>query len=145
MKNWFTSLNGAIALSIMALLSEAWRGFLDAMFAIPVDFPDATLMNLAAVIFVALFAGWAWALLVASRGSRGGLMAAFTINAVVILIIPVSWLLFYCPSTCRSEAGIFNLANTLNLILGLLAAIALGIQILQKKPILRASQPGAGA
>jgi hypothetical protein len=145
MKNWFTSLNGAIALSVMALLSEAWRGFLDAMFVFPVDFPDATLMNLAAVIFVALFSGWAWALLAASRGSWGGLMAAFTINAVVILIIPVSWLLFYCPSTCRAEAGIFNLANTLNLILGLLAAIALGMQILHTKPILRASQPGAGA
>ena len=29
MKSWFTSLNGAITLSVIALLTELWRAFLD--------------------------------------------------------------------------------------------------------------------
>jgi hypothetical protein len=134
MKNWFTSLNGAIALSVMALLSEIWRGFMDAMFVLPNDFGDEGIMNLAAVIFTVLFAAWAWLLVLASRSSRGGLIAAFAINGLVWLAIPVSWLFFYCPAACRADAGLFNLANTLNLIFGLLAAISLGIQIWRNNP-----------
>ena len=58
-------------------------------------------------------------------------MVAFGLNALVLLAIPVSWLFFYCPAECQAEAGIFNLANTLNLLFGLLAAVALGIQLRQ--------------
>ena len=88
-------------------------------------------MNLAAVIFTLLFAAWAWSLVVAGRGSRSGLITAFALNGLVLLAIPVSWLFFYCPADCRAGAGIFNLANSLNLIFGLLAAIALGFQFRQ--------------
>lgn len=129
MKDWFTSVQGAIMLSALALISEAWRGFLDAMFVFPVDFADEGLMNLAALIFTLLFTGWTWLLILASRGRRGALIGAFALNAVVLLAIPVSWLFFYCPAECRATAGIFNLANSLNLVLGLLAAIALGLQL----------------
>ena len=86
-------------------------------------------MQLAAIIFTLLFAGWTWSLWSAERGSRRGLRAAFLVNALVLLAIPVGWLLFYCPAACRAEAGIFNLANALNLILGLLAAASLGWQL----------------
>ena len=129
MKTWFTSLNGALALSTIALVTEAWRGFLDAMFILPIDIGDPGLMNLAAVIFTVLFGGWAWALFAARQGSRRALLAAFILNALVLLAIPVSWLFFYCPAACRADAGIFNLANSLNLIFGLLAALSLGIQL----------------
>ena len=129
MKTWFTSLNGALALSAIALLTEAWRSFLDAMFVLPVDIGDEGLLNLAAVVFTLLFASWTWSLIAAGRGSRRGLLAAFFLNALVLLAIPVSWLFFYCPAACRAEAGIFNLANSLNLIFGLLAAISLGSQL----------------
>jgi hypothetical protein len=128
MKNLFTSLNTAITLSVIALLTEVWRGFLDAMFVFPVDIGDESLMQLAALAFTLIFAAWAWSLILASRGSRRGLIAAFVINALILLAIPVSWLFFYCPADCRAEVGIFNLANTLNLIFGLLAALALGLQ-----------------
>ena len=131
MNTWFTSLKGALTLSAMALLTEAWRGFLDAMFVFPYDIGDEVLMNLAAIVFTVLFGGWTWSLIAAGRGSRGGLIAAFILNALVLLGIPVSWLFFYCPAACRADAGIFNLANTLNLIFGLLAAIALGLQLRQ--------------
>jgi ammonia channel protein AmtB len=131
MKNWFTSLQAAITFSVIALLTEAWRGFLDAMFVLPVDYGGETILNLAALIFTALFAGWTWALIAASRGSRPALVAAFVINALVLVAIPFSWLLVYCPSACRATAGIFNLANTLNLVFGLLAALALVYQLLR--------------
>jgi hypothetical protein len=53
------------------------------------------------------------------------LVAAFLINGLVLVAVPISWLLFYCPADCRADAGLFNLANTLNLVFGLLAAVAL--------------------
>jgi hypothetical protein len=134
MKNWFASLRGALALSILALLSEAWRGFLDAMFVLPVDFSDDSLLILASLIFTLLFSLWVWLLILASRGSRAGLLAVFILNALVLLAIPVSWLLFYCPSACRMDAGIFNLANSLNLIFGFLAAFSLGLNIWRSEP-----------
>ncbi len=129
MKNWFFSLNGAVTLSLLTLLSEMWRSFLDAMFVLPIDFSDEGVMQLAAVIFTMLFAGWAWVIWLAQQGSRRGLAAAFVINALVLLLIPVSWLFFYCPVDCRAEAGIFNLANSLNLLLGMLAGISLAAQL----------------
>ena len=129
MKTWFTSLNGALALSTIALVTEAWRGFLDAMFVLPIDIGDPGLMNLAAVIFTILFGGWAWALIAAWQGSRRALLAAFILNALVLLAIPISWLFVYCPASCRATAGVFNLANSLNLIFGILAAISLGFQL----------------
>jgi hypothetical protein len=128
MEDWLFSLGGAIALSALALLSNVWRGFLDAMFVLPNDLGDEVLLQLAAIIFTLLFAGWAWALIAAWRGSRRALFVAFVINASVLVLVPISWLLYYCPADCRAEAGIFNLANTLNLAFGLLAAVALGLQ-----------------
>lgn len=132
MKNWFFSRQGAVTLSLLTLLSEMWRGFLDAMFVLPVDFGDAGTMQLAAIIFTLLFAGWGWAIFVAWRGSRHGLIAAFAINALVLLAVPVGWLFFYCPAACRADAGVFNLANTLNLVLGLATAVSLAPHLWQK-------------
>ena len=136
MKNWFTSLNGAVTLSFITLITELWRAFLDAMFVFPNDIGDETYMHLSAVIYTVLLAGWTWTIVSASRGSRRGLIAAFIINGLVWLVIPVSTLLFYCPIDCLAEAGWqFSLANTLNLIFGLLAGAALGIQLLRTKDL----------
>jgi hypothetical protein len=122
------SLKGAIALSVVTLITHVWRGFLDAMFVLPTDYGDESLLQLAAVIFTAVFAAWSWSLLSASQGSRRGLIAAFVINAFILVAVPISWLLFYCPAGCRAGAGLFNLANTLNLVFGLLAGAALVAQ-----------------
>lgn len=130
MKTWITSLSGAITLSIVALLSEVWRGFLDAMLVYPIDFNnDKTVMNIVAVVYTLVFAVWSWSLVVAKRGSRGGLLTVFVLNGLILLAIPVGALLFYCTGDCRANAGVFNLADTLNLIFGLVAAIALGVQL----------------
>lgn len=140
MKEWLVSPRGAVWLSLLTLLSHVWRGFLDAMFVWPVDFKTAWMMQLAAMIYTLLFAGWTWAIFAAWQGSRRGLIAASLINALVLLVVPVGWLLFYCPATCRANAGVFNLANALNLLLGLLVAIALGLQWRQVPRITAASR-----
>lgn len=131
MMKWFISLKGAIALSAIALVTELWRGFLDAMFVFPTDIGDEGLMQLGALVATAIFTAWTWSLVAAGRGNRSGLVAAFALNGIVWLAIPLSWLFFYCPTDCRAEAGIFNLANTLNLLFGALAAISLGLQLRQ--------------
>jgi hypothetical protein len=134
MKEWILSRNGAVILSGLTLLSQLWRGFLDAMFVLPVDFGDEGTLQLAAIIFSLVFAGWGLAIWSAAQGSRRGLIATFAINALMLLAVPVGWLLFYCPADCRADAGIFNLANTLNLALGALSAVALGVQLWPGRP-----------
>ena len=143
MKNWFTSLNAAITLSVIALLTELWRGFLDAAIVIGVEFREG--IQPFALIFTLLISGWAWALIAASRGKRAGLIAAFVVNALVLLAIPVSWLFYYCPATCQATAGIFNLANSLNLVFGVLAAIPLSAHLFTRKPKKVAGSAGAKA
>lgn len=143
MKTWITSLSGAITLTIIALLSEVWRGFLDAMLTYPIDFNnDKTIMNIVAVVYTLIFAVWTWSLVAARRGSRGGLLTAFVLNGLILLAIPVSALLFYCTGDCRANAGVFNLADTLNLIFGLVAAIALGAQLRRSTRLQPAGRPG---
>jgi hypothetical protein len=129
MKNLITNRGLAIGLTLAALLSEIWRGFLDAMLIFPTDIADPNSMQLAAVIFTLLFGGWGIALAYAWRGSQPAMIVSFGLNLLVLLAIPLSWLFFYCTADCRAEAGIFNLANTMNLVLGLLAAVGLGYQI----------------
>lgn len=139
MKNWILSLDAAITFSVLALLTETWRGFLDAMFVLPVDFDDPALIESFAIIYTLLFAAWAGSLIVAAQGRRWGLWAAFIINGLILLAIPVSWHFFYCPAACQAEAGIFNLANTLNLVFGILAAGALGVQLLRPTQVVAAA------
>lgn len=134
MTRWITSRNGAVTITALTILSEAWRSFLDAMFILPVDFNDPLYLHMAALLFALLFGGWIWALALAWQGSRRALVVTFVLNLVVLLGIPVSWLFFYCPAACRADAGIFNLANTLNLVLGLLAAVTLGRQLRRPAP-----------
>jgi hypothetical protein len=130
-RNWIFSRKGALALALLALLSNIWRGFLDAMFVMPEVYGDRGTMELAAIVFTLVFVAWAWSLFATWRGSRLGLVAAFVINGLILLAVPVAWLLFYCPAGCRAQAGVFNLANSLNLLFGLLAAVALGLQLLR--------------
>jgi hypothetical protein len=132
MKNWFTSLNGAVTLTALTIFSEGWRGFLDAMFVFPVEFNDPISMQAGALIFAVVFGGWTWALVLAWQGNRRALIITFSLNLLVLLAVPISWLFFYCPPECQAEAGIFNLANTLNLILGVLAAISLSFHLRRK-------------
>jgi|CXWL01.1.fsa_nt_gi hypothetical protein len=128
----FTSLNGALALTALAWFSELWRTVIDAtqQFYVPAS-RDA--LSLGSLAYVALLAWWVYALHTATRGSQGGLMTAFALNALFWLGIPIGTVFFYCTGPCVASAGIvFNIANWLNLILGLLAGVALALVLWRK-------------
>ena|SRR5688572_6193252 len=134
MLNWFTSLNGAITFSIFAFLTMMARtAFLDAMFVpefrnmLPEDRPASiALMMLVYMIFTG---GWVWSLLEAARGSRRGLIVCLIYSLFVALYGLLSVLVF-CSDGCAAWP-VGNLIVWLNLISGLMASFALGIQLNQ--------------
>ncbi|MGE5264941.1 MAG: hypothetical protein ACM3S0_16290 [Acidobacteriota bacterium] len=128
MKSWFTSLDGAVTLSVMALLTELWRAFVDFQneYSNFLDGTGAVLVG--TVLYTVLFGGWAWALLRAQRGSRGGLIAAFIINLLFLLVLPIGSLVAFCPSPCSELWPLMELANWINLVFGLLATATLALQ-----------------
>ncbi len=131
MKAWFTSLNGALALSVIALLTELWRAFVDFQneYSKFLNSTDAILLG--TLLYTVLFGGWAWALLRGMRGSRSALIAALTINLLFLLVLPIGSLVAFCPSPCTELWPLMELANWINLISGLLAAAALALQLRQ--------------
>ncbi|MDE3089385.1 MAG: hypothetical protein KGJ80_08365 [Chloroflexota bacterium] len=137
MKTWFTSLSGAITLFAVALITELWRAFVDLL--VPVypfwtePFKGAGMVFLATLLYTILFVAWALALLRALRGSRGALIAAFIINLFFLLAVPVGTLAAYCPSPCATVWPLMELLNWINLLFGLLAAVALALQLGQKR------------
>ncbi|NUM44440.1 MAG: hypothetical protein HUU38_07000 [Anaerolineales bacterium] len=126
-----TSLNGALALAALAWLSQLWRALIDATAGFYSNATEGSLLVTFTLGYAAFLAGWAYALYAASHGSRGGLMATFALNALFWLGIGVGTLFFYCPGGCSNSA--VNLANVLNLILGLLAGVALAGAMGQKR------------
>ncbi len=134
MKRWFTSLNGTLCLSIIALLTELWRAFLDFQYEYASVLNGAGEVLLGTLIYTALFAGWAWALLRARRGSRRALIAALIINLLFLLVLPIGSLVAFCPSPCIELWPLFELANWINLVFGLAATATLALQLGQYKP-----------
>src|SRR5512147_3080055 len=80
MKRWFVSLNGAVTLSVIALLTELWRAFLDFQHEYSNFLTSTGAVLLGTLLYTALFGGWAWALLRAMHGSRIALITALIIN-----------------------------------------------------------------
>ncbi len=136
----FSSLHTTIVLSAIALLTELWRAWLDMLFEYPsgnvhAEIDGASTLALT-LIYTAIFAGWAYSLHRATRGSRGALGVTLAFNILIWLAMPVSWAAFYCTGDCSARAGIlYNIANWLNLIFGLLAAVALTWQLIPRKAV----------
>lgn len=136
MKSWFTSLEGAAALSVLALLALLARSMgLDAMFVLPGEMgvrQDQPATVAVIVLWtVALFGGWIWALLVAMRGSRKGLIAALVFSLLSGLLGGLT-LLVLCPDGC----AVYPLGNIIvwaELLTGLTASLALALQIWGKR------------
>ncbi len=131
MTSRLTSLNGAITLAVIALLTELWRAFMDFQYEYARFLNGTGAVLLGTLIYTALFAGWAWALLRALRGSRSALIAALVINSLFLLVLPVGSLVSFCPSPCTELWPLMELANWINLLFGLLATVALAIQLRQ--------------
>ncbi len=133
MKNWFTSRNGAVTLSVIALLSELWHAFIDFQHEYSNILNSTGAVLLSTLLYTVLFGVWAWALLQTFRGNRASLVATFIINLLFLLVIPFGTLVAYCPSPCRTLWPIMEVANWINLLFGILAGIAMAFQIRRYK------------
>lgn len=52
---------------------------------------DSSITLVVTLIYAAIFAGWAYSMHTAARGSRSGLIATFALNAFVWLAIAFGW------------------------------------------------------
>ncbi|MBI3242628.1 MAG: hypothetical protein HYZ49_10085 [Chloroflexi bacterium] len=138
MKTWFTSLNGALALAALAWLSQLWRALIDATQGFYSNATAGSSLVTFTLVYTAFLAAWAYAMYSASGGNRGGLIVTFALNALFWLGISVGTLFFYCPGWCSNFA--VNIANLSNLILGLLAGVALAMA-LRRQGAQTASKP----
>ena len=107
MKTWFTSLNGAITLSALALLSFIGYVFLMSRYFLEKWIPGDSAAAVETIIVLLIIGVWIRALFVATSGRRGGLIALFAFSAVTTLIAlydlphPGPWLsLMMVVATC---------------------------------------------
>ena len=86
MKTWFTSLNGAITLSALALLSFIGYAFMEARYFLEKWIPGDGAAMVETIVLLLILGGWLRALFVAAGGRRGGLTALFAFSVVITLI-----------------------------------------------------------
>jgi hypothetical protein len=130
MKAWFTSLNGAVALSVFAFLTFLGRAFMDWRFEYPLQDPTGSSATLAVLLYVALAGGWLWGLLAAVRGSRWGLIGCLIGALALDVVLALATYFFFCPPWTGCVGWPNWLAwNWANLISGLLAAVAIGLHL----------------
>jgi hypothetical protein len=137
MKARFTSLNVAITLSVVALLTSLARTtFLDALFVSEFrqKFSEAQAWPIALSMLghMAFVGGWMWALLAAERGSRAGLIVALGFSLLIALGGGLLTLLAFCPQGCAAWP-VGNLIVWAELIVGLAASAALALQLQQTR------------
>lgn len=133
MKTWFTSLNGAVTLSVLALLTLLGYTSLFAMFVLPDEMGVSQDQPATVALFIlwamAPFGGWVWALLAAVRGGRIGLIVTLIFSLLSALMGGFS-LLVYCaaPKGCVAWP-VGDITVWVELITGLAASVALGLQL----------------
>jgi len=135
MKNWFLSQNGAVTLSVMAFLTFLGRLFLDWRYESHLLGSEGSLQEfLYILIFLAFAGGWVWGMLAAKSSSRSGLLVCLILALLLDVGFAIATYLFWCPPTsCTKFIPNLWQWNWVELILGLLAAIALAFQLTGKK------------
>lgn len=132
MRNWFTSLNGAIALSLVALLTFLGRGFLDWRYEYPLQDPTGSWDTPGALVYMALAGGWIWSLLAAARSRRSGLVVSLILALLLDVALALATYFILCPPWTGCEgwpnAWPWNWAN---LITGLLASASIVLYLRQ--------------
>lgn len=88
MKNWFTSLNGAITLSALSLLSFIGYTLMEMRYYLEKWIPGDNAAAMEMFVVLLIVGGWIQALFVATSGKRGGLIALLVFNVVFALIAP---------------------------------------------------------
>jgi hypothetical protein len=130
MRNWITSLSGAITLSTIALLFFLGRGFMDWRYEYPIQDPAGAWDIPGALIYMALTGVWIWGLLAASKGSRRGLITLLIFALVLDVLLALATYFIFCPpwTGCEGWPNAW-LWNWTQLIAGLISVIVLGLQL----------------
>jgi hypothetical protein len=133
LKTRFLSLNGAVTLSVIALLAVLARiTFLDALFVpgfrngFSEDQPWPIARSM--LMYMVLFGGWIWALLAATRGSRAGLITGLIYSLLLAFGFGLLTLFVFCPAGCAAWP-VGNIIVWVAFIAGLAASITLGLQL----------------
>lgn len=136
MRDKITYLNGAITLSVIALLTFLGRGFMDWRYEYPQQDPTGAFDIPGALAYMALTGIWVWALLSAVRGSRRGLVALLILALVLDVALALATFFIFCPPWTGCEgwpnAWMWNWAN---LITGLLAVGATALQLRRSQSV----------
>lgn len=133
MKNWFMSLDGAVALSVLALLTFVARiTGLDAMFVLPNEMGVREDQVVTVALFMlgimGLLGGWIWALLAAARGGRGGLILTLIFNIFTVLFGGLFTLVVFCQPGCAAPP-VGALIVWAELLAGLSSSAAVWLQL----------------
>ena len=135
MKNWFLSRNGAITLSVIALLVFLGRVFLDWRYESHLLGTEGSLEEFLYILMFLAFAGsWVWGMLAAKSGSRGGLLACLILALLLGVGFAAVTYFFLCPpASCPKFIPNLWRWNWAQLISGLAASISIVLQLTRKK------------
>ena len=130
MRSWFVSLDGALVVSGVALLSLLWRSLLDIRYVLTEDMPEAGKGTTAAwtLIIVAIIGVWIWGLLAAQAGARTGLIVLFALALITGLLGGLASLLAFRP-IMPSARPMGEIAIWSNLVTGVLTAISVAFRL----------------
>jgi len=136
MKRRYTSLNGAITLSVIAFLTFLGRAFMDWRYEYPHQDPLGSWDTPGALIYMALAGLWLWGMLTAVRGSRRGLIGSLIAVLVLDVAFALATYFFFCPpwTGCQGWPNAWPW-NWANLITGAVAAVALVLQVRQQTAV----------
>jgi len=129
MTAWFLSRGGAVTLTWLALLAFLGRTMVDWRYVYPDEVPEGAVTVMSLVVTVALIAGWIWSILAAGRGARWGTVGALALVLFLGVGLAASTTVALCPSPCQTAWPLMEIANWVQLVLGVLATVALGIQL----------------
>ena len=134
MKSWFLSQNGAITLSVMALLVFLGRIFLDWRYESHLLGAEGSLEEFLYILMFLAFAGsWVWGMLAAKSGSRGGLLACLILALLLgVGFAAVTYFSLCPPASCTQFIPNLWQWNWAQLISGLVASISIGLQLTGK-------------
>jgi hypothetical protein len=93
---WFASLNGAVALSVLAMLSFIGYALLESRYFLEQWIPGIPAAALETLFVLVMVGFWTWALFAAGSGKRVGLAAALAFSTISALIALFD-LILYSP------------------------------------------------
>lgn len=126
MKNWFTSLNGAVTLSTLSLLSFIGYALMEMRYFLEKWIPGDNAAAVEMFVVLLIVGGWIQALFAATSSRRGGLTALLAFSVFTALVAPYDVRFFPLPwpeQTMVIATFVFSV----------IAIAALVIQLRQKK------------